>query len=526
MSDYEIITIGGGPNGLMTSALLQAEGHKVCVLELNDHVGGLASNAHDFPGYVHNRGMWFLMFADVEKTLGILELEKYGLELVDPPTQGLVLPEEPGGPAFRFYTDPIETLEGVAEDFGEEAMDGFIQFQSFLSPFAVGMQAAMLNPPLSIGEMINAVPSHEGQMALQKIFYGSAMDLIDEFLPDKVKYAPLRAYIAGLACDGFYGGPMTPGSALTIAYHFGAPTEHGTAMYRWPKGHTGMFSEAIARSFVDKGGTLKLNSDVKRILIKDNKAYGVELVDGTQFTADLILSSCDAYNTFINMVGEDVTPPWLVNAIKHINYDETLCQGYLTFNGLPEFRDEYAQFNEGLWRWNVWNMGNAENFEKSWDSIKYGENAPYVRGGLLIPSMIDPSTAPAGHHTGTFCMSNSWPIHVTRDRLPEVKEATIRNMMDHYAKFYPNWYDVLEDYKLMTPIDYEDMYRNTGGGWAHGMVKIDQMFDCRPVKGMSDNRTPFKNLYLCGSSNHPGPGVNGRTPLICIKQMKKDGVIK
>ena len=31
----------------------------------------------------------------------------------------------------------------------------------------------------------------------------------------------------------------------------------------------------------------------------------------------------------------------------------------------------------------------------------------------------------------------------------------------------------------------------------------------RPVAGWASYRTPVENLYLCGASCHPGPGVTG-----------------
>jgi len=528
MADYEVLTIGGGPNGLMTSALLAVDGKKVCCCEMNDHVGGLASNAHEFPGFVHNRGMWFLMFAQIDDLLKKLELKKYGLEMYDPDHTGVILPANPPDPAFKLFNNPLETLEHLGKDFGKEAVDGFIGFMKFLEPFAIGQELAIKSAPLSISQMIDMVPSHEAQDQLKTIFYGTAMEVMDRFFPDKKKMAPIRGYVGAMCVDGFFGGPMTPGSALTLAYHFGTPAagEGATgSQFKFCKGHMGMFSESLARSFVAHGGTLLKNAEVTKILVKNNKAYGVRLADGREITADIVISSCDAYNTFINMVGSENTPSWLESAIRNINYTETITQCYLTFKGLPEFRKEYDELNYENWRVFIGDHSDIELFEESWDALKFGKNPPRVAGGLLIPSILDPTLAPEGYHTGTFCHSNSWPIGVPDDKVDQVKNEIFNKMVDHYELFMPNFRDCLQDWKMMAPRDYEKMYHNTGGTWTHGMIEIKQMFDMRPVKGMSDCRAPIKNMYLCGSSNHPGPGVNGRTPMICINAMKEDGVI-
>jgi phytoene dehydrogenase-like protein len=528
MSDYDVVVIGAGPNGLMTSALLQADGKKVCCAELNDHVGGLASNAHEFPGYVHNRGMWFLMFAHIDELLKKLDLAKYGLEFMDPPHVVVVLPENPPDPVFRMYNDPRETMEDLGRSFGKEGVEGFAGLLKFLEPFTVGMDYALANEPVSIGQMIDRIPSHEGQQALQTILYGSATELMDRFFPDKKKFAPLRGYLGSFSTDGFYGGPMTPGSALTVAYHFGTPTEGEGAtgsQFKVCRGHMGMFCESLARSLEDHGGTLLKNAEVTKILVRDGTAYGVRLADGREITADVVVSSCDAYNTFVNMVGVDDTPQWLVDGIRRINYKETITQSYLTFDGLPEFRSEYDFLNKDDWRFNIWNMGDGELYEQGWDAVKFGKVPDRIGGGLYFPSMLDPTLAPPGHHTATFCDTNSWPHDVPPDRVDEVKAQVFNTIVDRYEKFLPDFREHLLDWKLMAPQDYQRMYHNTGGTWTHGMIEIKQMFDMRPVKGMSNFRAPIKHMYLCGASNHPGPGVNGRSPQICINAMKADRVI-
>ena len=38
---------------------------------------------------------------------------------------------------------------------------------------------------------------------------------------------------------------------------------------------------------------------------------------------------------------------------------------------------------------------------------------------------------------------------------------------------------------------------------------MDQLAFNRPVPGYAQYRTPVKNVYLCGSSTHPGGGVMG-----------------
>lgn len=316
---------------------------------------------------------------------------------------------------------------------------------------------------------------------------------------------------------------MTPGSSMTVAYHFGTPSQSGGgSQYKIIKGHIGRFFEALAEAFKDNGGILKLNSEVKKILVDKGIAYGVELAGGEKITANTIISSCGTFNTFVNMVGSDNTPPFLERQIRNINYTDQFVQIYWAFKKLPAFRDEYAEMNEGLWRWNIWSYPSSEAMERSWDAVKYGGIPDEPCPSLYFPSMLDPNLAPPGMQSGTSFVMLGWPKGVPENKREELKHQLTERVIDRFQVFMPDFRDCLLDYKVWSTEDYEKVYRNTGGTWTHGMIQLDQMFDNRPVKGMSNYRAPIKNLYLCGTSNHPGPGVTGFSVMNCLKVIRDD----
>ena len=51
MSDYDVIIIGAGHNGLVAANYLAKAGRKVAVLEKNSDVGGAAVSAEFAPGF-------------------------------------------------------------------------------------------------------------------------------------------------------------------------------------------------------------------------------------------------------------------------------------------------------------------------------------------------------------------------------------------------------------------------------------------------------------------------------------------
>ncbi|MEN6409589.1 MAG: NAD(P)/FAD-dependent oxidoreductase [Anaerolineaceae bacterium] len=526
MADYDVITIGAGHTGLIASTLLQKEGKKVLCLELNDYVGGIASNAHIFPGYTHNRGAWYLMFARLGWLWEALDLEKYGLELIYPSCPGVVIAGRgKGRKPFRMYANPEEQMKYIADEFGQDVAKQYIDFYTYLAPFGQAMDFALQNEPMSIGRMMDTMPT-QAQEAMKKLFYGDVETLVNEFFPDKQKTAAIRSQIMGLGTDGFFGGVKTPGSALTVAYHSTTPeTGYGGSPYRFPKGHIGAFSETIARSFQAKGGELRLNTEVVKILVRGGTAYGVKLADGSEITADRIVSSLDPYNNFVRLMESDQLDPFFrgqVESYKTRDTQEHIAQAHLAMKKIPTFCDEFKDLNEGDWRFSVWDF-DPDNSEADWDAVKNGRIPKHCFAtGYYMPSMMDPSLAPAGKQSMTICAQYAWPLGTPPEKFEETKKASLDMLIDSYTEYMPDFRDCVEDAELDTPPDWERMYHVTGGTWTHGMIKIENMFNCRPIIGMSDYRAPIKNMYLCGTSNHPGPGISGWAPLNCVKAIKAD----
>ena len=50
-TDYDLITIGAGHNGLIASAYVAQAGYRVAVFEEREMVGGAVSTKELFPGY-------------------------------------------------------------------------------------------------------------------------------------------------------------------------------------------------------------------------------------------------------------------------------------------------------------------------------------------------------------------------------------------------------------------------------------------------------------------------------------------
>ena len=122
MSEYDVIVVGAGPNGLTAGVELQRAGQNVLILEKINWPGGQAATKELFKGYKHSVGAWALLVFRREM-LQLLDLEKYGLELITPETSYCSF-GEPGDAPFVAYSDTVKMAETVMKDHGPDASQG------------------------------------------------------------------------------------------------------------------------------------------------------------------------------------------------------------------------------------------------------------------------------------------------------------------------------------------------------------------------------------------------------------------
>ena len=70
--------------------------------------------------------------------------------------------------------------------------------------------------------------------------------------------------------------------------------------------------------------------------------------------------------------------------------------------------------------------------------------------------------------------------------------------------------------------DIENEVGLTEGNIFQGELTMDQLMFNRPVPGYAQYRTPVKNVYLCGSSTHPGGGVMGAPGANAAREILRD----
>jgi phytoene dehydrogenase-like protein len=146
--------------------------------------------------------------------------------------------------------------------------------------------------------------------------------------------------------------------------------------------------------------------------------------------------------------------------------------------------------------------------------------SPYV--ALLVPSSLDDSLAPEGHHVmSLLCKYYPYRLADGRD-WDSIRDRVADTILAEVGRHIPNLSEITVGRQVLTPLDLERVFGLTEGDIFHGRHDLDQIFSLRPHPKAARYRTPIEGLYLCGSGSHPGGGVSGAPGHNAARRFLKD----
>ena len=534
MAKYDAVIVGGGHNGLVTAAYLARAGRKVLVLERRELVGGCSVTEEIWPGYRVSTAAYLTSLLQ-ERIVRELELPRYGyrVDAKDP----AFFSAFPDGRHFFMWQDRAKTLAEIAK-FSHHDAEVYPAYEDLLERISQVVEGLLLTTPpnfpprtgMDFVDYLKLVGRMRGLgagdvVALVKIFTQSAADFLDEwFESEQVKVT--------LATDGVIGangGPRSPGTAYILLHHCMGGVAGHRGLWGFVRGGMGAVAEAMAASARAKGVSIRVNAAVAKVTVRSGRAQGVVLETGEEIEAAMVASNLDPKVTFLRLLDAGDLEPDFVAAIRHFRIEGTSCKINLALNGLPEFT-AYPGTRPGAppgaagphHRATMHICPSIEHVERAWDDAKYGRASERPLLELTIPTMYDPSLAPAGKHImGIFLQYAPYTLREgTWDDLREPFGDRVIALIEEYA---PNIRRIIEHRQVLSPLDLERRFGITGGNIFHGEMSLDQMFVMRPVAGWARYRTPVKGLFLCGSGAHPGGGVMGAPGFNCAREMLKRG---
>jgi phytoene dehydrogenase-like protein len=159
--------------------------------------------------------------------------------------------------------------------------------------------------------------------------------------------------------------------------------------------------------------------------------------------------------------------------------------------------------------------------EQAFDASKYGSWSAHPWLECTIPSMTDPSLAPAGTHVMSVYAQYA-PFSLRGTTWDAERDRFLSAVVNTLADYAPDLPSRIRTAQTITPLDLERTYGFTGGHIHHGEMSLDQLFVMRPLLGWSQYRAPVKRLYLASAGTHPGGGITGANGLNAAKAVLQD----
>lgn len=522
---YDAIIVGGGHNGLVTAAYLAGAGLRTLVLERRELIGGCSVTEELWPGFKVSTAAYLTSLLQ-ERIIDELDLVRFGYQ-VDPKDPSF-FSAYPDGRYLFFWQDELRTLEEIAK-FSRRDAERFPAYEALVDRLARLVEQLLLVtppnfPPSGVADLFHYLKlltrfrhvDRKDLVALVKIFTQSAAAFLEEWFESD----QLQVTLATDAVIGANGGPRSPGTAYILLHHCMGGVGGKRGLWGFVRGGMGAVAEAIAASGRSRGAEIRTSSTVEKVLVRNGVAEGVVLEGGEEIRGRVVASNLDPHQTFLRLVDPGALDSEFLDAIRKIRIEGTSAKVNLALSGLPEFRS-FPETPGPHHRATMHICPSMDYVEQAWDDAKYGRPSRRPMLELTIPTMYDPSLAPAGRHImGIFLQYAPYTLH--EGNWDELREPFADRVIDLIEEYVPNIRSIILDRQVLTPLDLERTFGITGGNIFHGEMSLDQMFFLRPVAGWARYRTPIRGLYLCGSAAHPGGGVLGAPGYNAAREMLKD----
>ncbi len=501
MEQYDVVIIGGGHNGLIVAAYLAKAKVNVCVLELQDMVGGcVVTRELTLPGFKHDPAGAIHMMIQANPMLHRDELglkAKYGLKYISPDIPGAIVFSD--DTALVIYKDIQKMYESIKR-FSVKDADAYLRFCDYLKKITAPIGVGMFTAPPRFGAMMSFLDSSEEGREYIRLILSSVQDIAEEWFESK----HMRAAFGRWASEEMIG-PREKGTGL---YAAGWPLFHSWGL-TMPVGGSGALSEALATCIRDNGGTIKLNSAVEKVVVESGAAKGVILKNGDQIAAKkAVVSNVNVKQLFLQMLSDKEVPPNFQDNIRKLKASSfaPLVQA-IALNEAPNFKAG-GDVNKAPF---VELSPFTEELLKLYDDYSYGvPNAGMPIMG--IATVVDPSRAPAGKHT--LILYHFEPYHlqdggaIAWDKMKEkIADEVLETATRHCTNLDSN--NILDRW-IASPLDFERMNPAlVEGDIGHIGSFLSQSFGNRPLPGWGQYKTPIQGLYMCGASTHPGVGITG-----------------
>ncbi|MEV4704821.1 phytoene desaturase family protein [Actinoplanes sp. NPDC049316] len=460
-----ILVIGAGVGGLAAAARLAAAGHEVAVYEQAAAIGGKLGR-YERDGFLFDTGPSLLTLPQVFTDLGLT---------LDPvPLDPVVRHVFPDGSTLDSSADPEVFRDRIADAFGAGAAADWGRFWKRAERIWAASWRSVLQREVSpatlarlswrVGDLTAIAPGRTlrtlGRHYLRDWRLRMLLDRYATYTGADPRRAP-AALAAIPYAELTFGGWYLPGGL-------------------------GVLGTALLDRCRALGVTIHTSTPVTAIRTSAGRATGISLADGSEATADTIVSDVDAATLY-----RDLLP----SPARLAGLSDRSLAGFVLLLGVRGETPQLAHHTVFFPR----------DYDAEFDAV-FGDPAhgrparPPSDPAVFVTRAEDPAVHPPG--------SEAWFILVNAPRhgrsagtvdweRPGLADTYAAHILDRLAARGLDVRDRLEFVETRTPADLAAATGAPGGaiyGTAGGLL--------RP-----GNRGPVDGLYLVGGSTHPGGGL-------------------
>jgi phytoene desaturase len=471
----KILIVGAGPGGLSAGMILASRGYPVEIIERKDRVGG--RNAPLKIGeFTFETGPTFILLPQVFETIFELVGKKLSDYLDFRKLDPMYRLKYKDGKNFYVYFDKNKLKEEIKKLFPGEEKNYDRWFKYHEKKFNCIYKCL-------------EIPYHRFYhyfrwKVLRALPYFGLTESVADVLNKYFKTEEMRM---AMAFQTKYLGMSPwecPGAFSILSY-----AEHGFGIYH-AMGGVHKISEAMAKIFQEYGGKIRLNTEVKEIIVENKKARGVLLTNGEKLLADVVIMNADFAYGAKHFINEKHRPSYTDKKIDSLKYSCSTFMLYFAVDKIYDIPHHNIIFGKDYY------LNVKEIFS---DKGMPSDPAFYIQN----PSVLDPSLAPKGKSTIYILV----PVSNLDSKYPwQEKKRELRNFILEKIKErgeLPDLEKHILDERMITPVDWqENMYVHKGSVFsiAHN---VRQMLYMRPHNRFND----IPNLYLVGGGTHPGSGL-------------------
>jgi len=474
----KIIVIGSGFGGLATASRLLSQGHEVEVFEKRDKPGGRAY-VYEMDGFKFDGGPTVItapfLFDEIFEAAGKNREDYFELVPCDPFYR--IFNEE--GEKFDYNGDHDFVLNEI-EQWNPADKEGYTKFlKTTKAIFNKGFVELADQPFLNLWDMIKVVPDLIRLQSHKTVYKYIAQFIDNDFLRKVFSFHPL---LVG-------GNPFDTTSIYAMIHYL--EREWGV---HYAMGGTGSIVNAFAQLIEEQGGKIHYNAEVDEITITNGKANGIRLIDGSEYSADQVVSNADVAFTYRNMIPESKRTTWTNRKIERTKYSMSLFVIY--FGTKKRYLDSELEHH---------NIILGERYEELLADIFHDKKlAEDFSLYLHMPTKTDPSLAPEGCE-GFYVLS---PVpHLDSDtdwneKAKPYRDAIISFLEENYL---PNLEENIVVEHHIDPLHFQDTLNSFKGSAFSVEPILTQSAWFRPHNKSED----VDDLFFVGAGTHPGAGLPG-----------------